>query len=112
MNEQTCDSVTIPMEAPWLQIPGTTPRVWVALAALCGGTCYWPECREPVIRMIDGQPVSNLQIAHIRAAHFNGRAFCHASLAADETRAFANLILLAIPTTPSWTRHGQATSPS
>lgn len=79
----------------------TDPRqyrqaVRAALAALCGGTCYWPGCPEPVIRFVDGDPVSNLQIAHIRAAEPGGPRDMPGMTTADR-KAFSNLILLCHP---------------
>lgn len=79
----------------------TDPRqypqaVRAALAALCGGTCYWPGCPEPVIRFIDREPVSNLQIAHIRAAERHGPRYVP-YMSAEERRSFSNLILLCHP---------------
>jgi len=79
----------------------TDPRqypqaVRTALVALCGGTCYWPGCPEPVIRFVDGAPVNNLQIAHIRAAEPGGPRAVTGMAAADR-RAFTNLILLCHP---------------
>jgi hypothetical protein len=76
----------------------TDPRqypqaVRAALVALCGGTCYWPGCPEPVIRFVDGDPVSNLQIAHIRAAEPGGPRYASGMT----TSAFRNLILLCHP---------------
>jgi hypothetical protein len=72
------------------------PAVRAALAALCGGTCYWPGCPEPVIRFVDGAPVSNLQIAHIRAAEPGGPRYLP-GMTAEERKAFSNLILLCHP---------------
>jgi hypothetical protein len=51
-----------------------THGVRFALAALCGGTCYWPGCGEPVVRFVDDDPISNLQIAHIAGATPGGTA--------------------------------------
>lgn len=70
--------------------------VRTALVALCGGTCYWPGCPEPVIRFVDGAPVNNLQIAHIWAAEPGGPRDVPGMAAADR-RAFINLILLCHP---------------
>ena len=70
--------------------------VRAALAALCGGTCYWPGCPEPVIRFVDGIPISNLQIAHIRAAEPGGPRDVPGMTAADR-KAFSNFILLCHP---------------
>jgi hypothetical protein len=72
------------------------PAVRAALAALCGGTCYWPGCPEPVIRFVEGVPVSNLQIAHIRAAEQGGPRYLP-GMTAEERKAFSNLILLCHP---------------
>jgi hypothetical protein len=79
----------------------TDPRqypqaVRAALVALCGGTCYWPGCAEPVIRFVDGDPVSNLQIAHIRAVEPGGARYMPGMTAAAR-KAFVNLILLCHP---------------
>jgi hypothetical protein len=79
----------------------TDPRqypqaVRAALVALCGGSCYWPECPEPVIRFVKGDPISNLQIAHIQAASDSGPRGV-AGMPADDRRSFANLILLCHP---------------
>lgn len=63
-----------------------------ALLALCGGTCYWPECGEPVVRFVEGDPVNNLQIAHIRALKPNGPRYTPET--DDQVNDFANLILL------------------
>lgn len=38
-----------------------------ALMTLARGGCYAPRCGAPTVRMIDGKPVLNLDIAHIRA---------------------------------------------
>jgi hypothetical protein len=32
--------------------------VRTALIALSGGTCYYPDCREPVVRFVSGKPDS------------------------------------------------------
>lgn len=67
-----------------------------ALAALCGGTCYWPGCGEPVIRFVDDDPISNLQIAHIAGATPGGPRYV-LTMSDEERKAFANLILLCHP---------------
>lgn len=69
-----------------------------ALATLGEGRCYWPQppCSVPVTVFIDGEPVSNLQIAHIRAAKANGPRYVP-SMSDDERRAWSNLILLCTP---------------
>jgi hypothetical protein len=72
------------------------PAVRAALVALCGGTCYWPGCPEPVIRFVEGAPVNNLQIAHILAAEPGGPRDVP-GMTAEKRKAFSNLILLCHP---------------
>ncbi len=67
-----------------------------ALVLLSGGTCYWPGCGERVIREVDGRPVLNVQVAHIRAANPGGPRYVE-QLPDEERNAFANLILLCHP---------------
>ncbi|MFH8381292.1 hypothetical protein ACH4E7_10140 [Kitasatospora sp. NPDC018058] len=66
------------------------------LLTLARGGCYWPDCGEPTIRMVDGEPVQNLQIAHIRAFEENGPRF-DPTWSPDERNQFSNLILLCTP---------------
>lgn len=66
------------------------------LAALCGGTCYWPGCGEPVIRFVGEDPIVNLQIAHIAGALPNGPRYV-LSMTDEQRKSFANLILLCHP---------------
>ncbi len=40
-----------------------------ALYAFARTTCYFPGCKTPVIVFVEGEPVSNAQIAHIRGAN-------------------------------------------
>ncbi|MFE4513145.1 hypothetical protein ACFRMQ_02955 [Kitasatospora sp. NPDC056783] len=47
------------------------------LLTLARGRCYWPACKEPTVRMIEGDPVQNLQIAHVRALEDNGPRRAH-----------------------------------
>jgi hypothetical protein len=69
-----------------------------SLATLGEGRCYWPAppCKAPVTVIINGQPVTNLQIAHIRAAKFNGPRYV-SDMSDDERRSWKNLILLCTP---------------
>lgn len=69
-----------------------------ALAALGEGRCYWPDppCSVPVTVFINGEPVSNLQIAHIRAAKPNGPRYVP-GMSDDERRSWKNLVLLCTP---------------
>jgi hypothetical protein len=73
-----------------------THGVRFALAALCGGTCYWPGCGEPVVRFVDDDAISNLQIAQIAGATPGGPRYV-ATMRDEERKAFANLILLCHP---------------
>ena len=64
-----------------------------ALSALSRGACYWPSCDEPITRFVDGIPVNNFEIAHIRAANKGGRRYVKA-MTDDERNGFDNLVLL------------------
>jgi hypothetical protein len=68
------------------------------LATLGEGRCYWPKppCNAPVTVIISGEPVSNLQIAHIRAAKSNGPRYVE-GMSDDDRRSWKNLILLCTP---------------
>jgi hypothetical protein len=65
-----------------------------ALISLCRGTCYWPECPEPVLLVQDGRQVLRLEIAHIRALEPGGPR--HDPTFANPND-FANLLLLCKP---------------
>jgi HNH endonuclease len=69
-----------------------------SLATLGEGKCYWPKppCNAPVTVIINGGPVTNLQIAHIRAAKSNGPRYVP-DMSDDERRSWKNLILLCTP---------------
>jgi hypothetical protein len=69
-----------------------------SLAALGGGKCYWPKppCGQPVTVIIHGEPVTNLQIAHIRAANPNGPRYVK-DMSDHDRRSWKNLILLCTP---------------
>jgi hypothetical protein len=77
---------------------GYTRATLAALAALGGGTCYWPDppCRAPVTVIVNGTPVSNLEIAHIRAANPNGPRYDPA-MTDEERQHWRNLIYLCTP---------------
>jgi hypothetical protein len=64
-----------------------------ALMTLARGGCYAPQCGAPTVRVIDGKPVLNLDIAHIRALKSNGKRY-DASWSVEERNSFANLLLL------------------
>ncbi|MGA5342478.1 hypothetical protein ACPCK3_25945 [Streptomyces griseoincarnatus] len=67
-----------------------------ALYLLSRGTCYFPNCTETVIKFIEGVPISNVQITHIRGALPNSARF-DTSMTDAERAAFANLILTCKP---------------
>jgi len=67
-----------------------------ALFAFCGGTCYWPGCREPVLRLVDGEYVIALQICHIYGLRA-GSARHDPSMTVEQLNAFRNLIFLCHP---------------
>ncbi|MEU9123501.1 hypothetical protein AB0C96_27135 [Streptomyces sp. NPDC048506] len=64
-----------------------------ALMTLARGGCYAPRCGAPTVRVIEGKPVLNLDIAHIRALKPEGKRY-DASWSVDERNSFANLLLL------------------
>ena len=70
----------------------------LALVGLGRATCYWPEppCGQPVIVLVKGLPVTNLEIAHIHAAYPDGPRF-REQMTAEQRRNFSNLILLCKP---------------
>lgn len=67
-----------------------------ALFAFSRTTCYFPGCTAKVIIFVENEPVSNVQIAHIRGANQNSPRY-DTSMSDDERRAFSNLILLCTP---------------
>ncbi|WP_030894175.1 HNH endonuclease [Streptomyces sp. NRRL F-5053] len=67
-----------------------------ALTTLARGGCYYPECNVPILKMIDGEPFLNLEIAHIRAFEDNGPR-PEEDLDPRERNSFGNLILLCTP---------------
>lgn len=67
-----------------------------ALYAFSGTKCYFPNCSEPVIVFVGGEPVSNVHIAHIRGAN-PGAPRYDATMTNDQRRAFTNLLLLCKP---------------
>ncbi|WP_031160000.1 HNH endonuclease [Streptomyces durhamensis] len=64
-----------------------------ALMTLARGGCYAPRCGAPTVRIIDGKPVLNLDIAHIRALKAGGKRY-DPSWSLEERNSFANLLLL------------------
>jgi hypothetical protein len=67
-----------------------------ALYTFSAATCYFTDCRTPVIVFVEGEPVSNVEIAHIHGA-VQGSPRYDATMNDDERRSFANLILLCTP---------------
>jgi hypothetical protein len=57
------------------------------------GTCYYPDCKRAIMFDVDGQPVCDVEIAHIRGAEENSARFDE-KMTDAERAAFANLILL------------------
>lgn len=70
----------------------------LGLVSLGQATCYWPDppCGEPVVVLVKGRPVTNLQIAHIHAARRDGPRYVE-GMTNDQRRDFSNLILLCTP---------------
>lgn len=73
---------------------GYTAATRAALATLSKGHCYYPGCTEPTIKFIDGVPMTNYQIAHIRDANPGNRY--DAAMSNEERRAFKNVVLLCL----------------
>ena len=69
--------------------------VTAALVALSQGACYFPNCRIPTVVLVEGEPVLNLQRAHIIPVKESGPR----GNSSDRSRLnhFENLILLCTP---------------
>jgi hypothetical protein len=67
-----------------------------ALYTFSAATCYFTDCQTRVIVFLDGEPVSNVEIAHIRGA-VPGSPRYDPTMNDHERRSFANLILLCTP---------------
>lgn len=67
-----------------------------ALYAFSAATCYFPDCPTRVVVFVNGEPVSNVEIAHIRGAN-PGSPRYDPAMTNDERRSFTNLILLCRP---------------
>jgi hypothetical protein len=67
-----------------------------ALWVLSRGTCFAPRCDTAAIRILDGLPFVNLEIAHIHAIEDNGPRAIKA-MAVRERNAYPNLLLLCVP---------------
>lgn len=64
-----------------------------ALFRLARGTCYYPDCLVPILRDLDGHPVVNVEIAHLRGEKI-GSARYDAAMTDAERASFANLLLM------------------
>lgn len=62
---------------------------------LSQGSCYWPKCREPLVRFEAGLPVNNFETAHIRALNPGGPRH-DGTLSPEELNQFSNLVLLCV----------------
>jgi len=77
-----------------IEHPPPTPATIRYLYGISTG-CAFPDCPEPLYRMVDGLPrrVLNSTLAHIHARREGGPRW-DASMSADENRAPENLVLL------------------
>lgn len=66
-----------------------------ALALFLHGHCYFPGCKVPTFVFVDGEPIINYEIAHIRDAKPGNRYV--KDMTDDERRAFKSLVLLCQP---------------
>lgn len=57
------------------------------------GTCYHPDCIRPIMVDVDGMPICDVEIAHIRAADSSAARF-DPTMTDAQRASFANLILL------------------
>jgi hypothetical protein len=69
--------------------------VITGLVSLSQGTCYWPDCEEPIVRFVNGRPVNNFETAHIRAANEGGQRYV-GGMTDAERNDFQNLVLLCL----------------
>ena len=66
-----------------------------ALSLFSKGHCYFPDCDVPTFVFVDGEPIINYQIAHIRDAKPGNRY--GDEMTDDARREFKNLVLLCAP---------------
>lgn len=66
-----------------------------ALVLMSQGSCYYPRCDEPLVRVDEGVPVINFEIAHICAAKPGGPRY-DAAMTDEERDAYPNLLLLCL----------------
>lgn len=57
------------------------------------GTCYHPECSRPIMVDVEGMPICDVEIAHIRGAEPSAARY-DATMTDAQRASFANLILL------------------
>lgn len=69
--------------------------VVTGLVLMSQGTCYYPKCDEPLVRLDEGSRVINFEVAHIRAAKSGGPPY-DSSMTDAERDAFPNLVLLCL----------------
>ncbi|HTJ71324.1 MAG TPA: hypothetical protein VL551_27535 [Actinospica sp.] len=69
--------------------------VVTGLVLMSQGTCYFPKCSEPLVRLDEGTPVNNFEIAHVRAAKPGGPRY-DAAMTNEQRDAFPNLVLLCL----------------
>ncbi|MCA1607697.1 MAG: hypothetical protein LC775_20035 [Acidobacteria bacterium] len=74
---------------------GYSPGTRAALQTLSRGTCYYPGCGEPVVRLVEDEYIVNYEIAHIYAAREKG-ARHEETMSDKERKDFSNLILLCL----------------
>ena len=67
-----------------------------ALVALSQGTCYFPDCPVPTIVFVEGEPVTNVEFAHICGAKPGAPRF-DPTMSDQERRSYDNLVLLCKP---------------
>lgn len=63
------------------------------LFALSRGYCYEPDCREPVTKFVDGEPITNVEMAHIHALEPGGPRF-DSAMSFEQRQDFENVLLL------------------
>src|SRR5215469_15769740 len=66
-----------------------------ALIALSGGSCYYPDCGEPVVRKVTGGFEVALEIAHVCGLK-PGSARHDPDMTDEERNSFFNIILLCV----------------
>lgn len=64
-----------------------------ALFRLARGTCYYPGCAREILTYESGEPLVDVQIAHIAAAEPGGPRF-EPDMTDEQRRSIDNLILL------------------